>query len=255
MVRGGRAVAWRFQCAYSNLHVPERNWEFNVTRWIAVVIAMSCVVAERRGAAQATGARVSGRVTMLEKRNKPSRDLGAAVVSLEGAGVSTRPTTVDVAVNDKEFAPRVVVVPVGSTVRFPNHDPFDHNVFSASAPNQFDLGQYGRGETKGWAFTHPGLVRVFCNIHPHMVAFVHVLAGPYSAQPAADGTFLIENVPPGTYTLRVWHERSPEVTRELNVAAPGVSGIEIQLDARGFRWVSHKNKYGEEYPSDAGERY
>lgn len=248
-------VVWRFQCAYSNLHVRVRNREFNVMRWIAVLIGVSCVVVEHRGAAQATGARVSGRVTMLEKANKPSRDLGAAVVSLEGTGVSTRPVMVDLAVNDKEFAPRVVVVAVGSTVRFPNHDPFDHNVFSASTPNQFDLGQYGRDETKGWVFTHPGLVRVFCNIHPRMVAFVHVLAGPYYAQPAADGTFIIDNVPPGAYTLRVWHERSPEVTRELSVAAPRVSGIEIQLDARGFRWVPHKNKYGEEYPSDAGERY
>lgn len=255
MVCGKSVVVWRFQYDGSNLHVRERNREFNVMRWIAVLLGVSCVVGEHRGAAQATGARVSGRVTMLEKANKPSRDLGAAVVSLEGAGGSTRPATVAVAVNDKEFAPRVVVVPVGSTVRFPNHDPFDHNVFSASTPNQFDLGQYGRGETKAWVFTHPGLVRVFCNIHPRMVAFVHILAGPYFAQPAADGTFLIDNVPPGAYTLHVWHERSPEVTRELSVAAPGVSGIEVQLDARGFRWVPHKNKYGEEYPSDAGERY
>ena len=72
----------------------------------------------------------------------------------------------------KEFSPHVLVIPAGSTVSFPNHDPFNHNVFSVSEPNQFDLGLYGRGEAKGYTFTSPGLVRVFCNIHPRMVAFV-----------------------------------------------------------------------------------
>jgi plastocyanin len=224
-------------------------------RWLGVVVGVSCAAGAPRGAAQATGARVSGRITMLEKKNKPSRDLGAAVVFLAGAGHPAPPVTVDIAINDKEFAPRVVVVPLGSTVRFPNNDPFDHNVFSASDTNPFDLGQYGRGESKGWAFARGGLVRVFCNVHPRMVAFVHVLASPYYTQPGADGTFAIDGVPPGLYTLHVWHERSPEVTRELSVAASGASDIQVQLDARGFRWVPHKNKYGDDYPEDVGERY
>jgi plastocyanin len=184
--------------------------------------------------------------------------LGAAVVYLEGGGAdgAARPVTVDIAMNDKEFVPRVVVVPAGSAVRFQNHDPFDHNAFSASGPNPFDLGQYGRGEAKAWTFTNPGLVRVFCNVHPRMVAFVQVMAGRYFTQAAADGSFEIAAVPPGTWVLHAWHERSQEVSQAVNVTAAGAAGIELQLDARGFRWTPHKNKYGKDYPTNAGrERY
>src|SRR2546422_3062043 len=156
-------------------------------RWIALLAGLSCI-AWQRGAAQG---RVSGRIAVLEKKNKPSPDLSSAVVYLEGAGPPAPPVTVEIAINDKEFVPRVVVVPVGSTVRFQNHDPFDHNVFSGSRPNPFDLGQYGRGEAKTWTLTSPGLVRVFCNIHPRMVAFVQVMAGRHFTQAAADGSFEI----------------------------------------------------------------
>lgn len=224
-------------------------------RWVALLVGVSCIVVARRVAGQG-GGRVTGRVTLLEKGGGPSRDLGAAVVYLEATTPVARPVTVDVAINDKEFVPRVVVVPVGSTVRFLNHDPFDHNVFSASDPNPFDLGQYGRGEARGWTFAGAGLTRVFCNVHPRMVMFVQVMAGRYFAQPDADGSFSIDGVAPGRYLLHVWHERSPQVTQEVRVTGAGVSGIELQLDARGFHWVPHKNKYGKDYPTNAGrERY
>lgn len=204
-----------------------------------------------------SGSRVTGRITTLEKGSQPSADLGTAVVYLEAASSQpARPVSADVAISDKEFVPRVVVVPVGSTVRFLNHDPFDHNVFSASEGNAFDLGQYGRGEAKGWTFTSPGLVRIFCNVHPRMVAYVQVMAGRYFVQPSADGGFVIPDVPPGAYVLHAWHERSPQATREVKVTAAGTPAIEVQLDARGFRWMPHKNKYGRDYPTNAGrERY
>jgi plastocyanin len=200
---------------------------------------------------------VAGRITISEKNGKASPDLGAAVVYLEGGSrAEARPGTFDIATSDKEFVPRVVAVPLGSTVRFPNHDPFNHNVFSASEANQFDLGLYGRGEAKGYTFTSAGLVRVFCNIHPRMVAFVVVLPTRYFAQPTADGTFTIEDVPPGSYTLHVWHERSPQVAQQVAVSRQGVADLAVDLDARGFRAVPHKNKYGKDYPTNAGrERY
>src|SRR6266576_5028721 len=159
-----------------------------------------------------TAGRVAGRIVILEKDNKPSPDLSDAVLYLETpAAVTTgaRPVTVEIAITDKTYAPHVVVVPLGSTVRFPNHDPFNHNVFSVSEPTSFDLGLYGRGETKGYTFEHPGLVRVYCNVHPRMVAYVWVMANRYYAQPASDGGFTIENVPAGRYRLHVWHERIP----------------------------------------------
>lgn len=225
-------------------------------RWRALLFAACCVGPWQGGDAQGSGRRVAGRLTMLEKKNKPSPDLGAAVVYLERHAVPGSPVATEIAISDKEFVPRVVAVPVASAVRFTNHDPFEHNVFSVSEPAAFDLGAYGRGEGKQWTFTTPGLVRVFCNVHPRMVAFVQVMATRYYTQPAADGTFAIEDVAPGQYVLHVWHERSPEAVRELSVAAAGVSGLEIQLDARGFRRVEHKNKFGEDYVTDAGrDRY
>ena len=105
-------------------------------RWTALLAGVSCLAL-----AQA-GSRVTGRIAMLEKGDKPSSDLGAAVVYLDGGAAATAapaaPVTVDVAIDGKEFVPRVVVVPVGSAVRFKNHDPFDHNVFSASRSNALD---------------------------------------------------------------------------------------------------------------------
>ncbi len=219
-------------------------------RWILLLLSAASTAAAQGGA------RVTGRVTMQEKGGKPSSDLAAAVISLEGAGAPAPPITVDIAISDKEYVPRVVVVPVGSTVRFTNRDPFDHNVFSASDSNAFDLGQYGRGEARSQLFSHAGVVRVFCNVHPRMVAFVDVMSTRTYTQPASDGSFVIADVTPGLYTLRVWHERSPQVARELRVTAAGASEIELELDARGFHWAPHKNKYGKDYPTNAGrERY
>src|SRR6266436_4592879 len=153
--------SWRFRYDYSKLQRLERNRE-QAMRWSPLLVAVGCITAVTLGIVQGG---VAGRVTMLEKGGKSSPDLGAAVIYLEGdqTDAAARPVTVDIAINDKEYVPRVVVVPVGSTVRFQNHDPFDHNVFSVSEPSPFDLGQYGRGETRTWTFTKPGLVRVFCN--------------------------------------------------------------------------------------------
>ena len=207
--------------------------------------------------AAAQGAPVRGRIVILEKDNKPSTDLGDAVVFLEGLGDPAPATRFDVTISDKAFAPHVLVVPVGSTVAFPNHDPFDHNVFSVSEGNSFDLGLYGRGEGKSVTLQHPGLVRVFCNVHPRMVALVLVMGTHHYAQPGADGSFTINGVGPGSYRLHVWHERAPtEVVKEVTVGATGVSDLVVTLNARGFRWQPHKNKFGKDYPTNAGrERY
>ncbi len=204
-------------------------------------------------------ARVAGRIVILEKDNKPSPDLSDAVLYLEApASVTTaaRPMAVEVAITDKTYAPHVLVVPLGSTVRFPNHDPFNHNVFSVSDPNSFDLGLYGRGDAKSYTFDHPGLVRVYCNVHPRMVAYVLVMENRYYAQPAGDGSFAIDNVPPGRYRLHVWHERIPtEVVKDVS-AGSAQSDVQIALNARGYKWEPHHNKYGRAYPTNAGrERY
>jgi plastocyanin len=201
-------------------------------------------------------AQVSGKVTIAEAGGKAASDVGNAVVYLEGRGPRGNPVRVEMTLDGRTFSPRVVVVPVGSTIVFPNHDPFNHNVFSLSDPNAFDLGLYGRGEKGEHRFRRAGVVQVYCNIHPQMAGFIVVRDNVYYAQPGADGTYRVENVAPGNYTLHVWHERAPEVTREIVVPEGGLADQDVTMDASGYRLAAHKNKYGQEYGSGASrERY
>src|SRR5207244_5516540 len=140
----------------------------------------------------------------------------------------------------RQFRPRVIVVPVGTTVNFPNLDPFNHNVFSSDSGNAFDLGLYGRGEATNHRFTRAGLVRVYCNIHPRMSGFVVVRDNGWFAQPGADGSFSIPNVPPGTYMLKAWHERGGESSQEITVPAGGLANVDVRMDAGAYQYVQHK---------------
>jgi hypothetical protein len=209
------------------------------------------------GGAQATPAKttVSGRLTILDRGNRSANDVGQSVIWLE----STSPTGItpgrsETFTEGKQFLPRVSVVPVGSTIAFPNHDPFNHNVFSLSPEARFDLGLYGRGESKSAQLPRAGVVRVYCNVHAQMSAIIVVRDNPYYAQPGADGSFTISDVPPGSYVLHAWHERGGESTRSVTVPAGGLRNAAIQLDARGYRFVQHLNKFGQPY-TQQGRRY
>lgn len=199
--------------------------------------------------------RVAGRVTVVERGAAQASDVAAAVVWLTGPG-APRPqaTRTEMVTEARQFRPRVLVVAMGSTVTFPNHDPFNHNIFSAQ-PTQFDLGLFGRGEGPRQQFPRAGLVRLYCNIHPRMSAFLLVTETPFWIQPGPDGTFAIENVPPGRYQLHAWHERTgDERVQDITVPATGVSNVDVRLDARGYAFVQHLNKYGRPYGT-ARERY
>jgi len=197
---------------------------------------------------------VAGRVTMLDKDDHPG-DVGQAVVWLATpAPVPVAPVRAEMGTTDKEFSPHVLVIPVGSTVSFPNHDPFNHNVFSLSEENPFDLGLYSRGEGRTVKFGRPGIVRVYCNVHAQMSAIVVVRDNPYVTQPGSDGSFSLPVVPAGSYELHLWHERAPEVTRPLEVPPAGVEDLTLELDARGYQFKPHLNKFGQPYPQQ-GRRY
>jgi len=216
----------------------------------ALVGAVACVTL----GAGTVRAQVSGRLTVTDVGGRPAQDLGDAVIWIEGRGPRSAATRVDMSLDSRQFRPRVVVVPTGSTVNFPNLDPFNHNVFSLSTPNDFDLGLYGRNEAQSKRFARAGLVRVFCNIHPRMSGFVVVRDNAWYAQPGADGSFTIAGVAAGTYTLKVWHERAPEYSRQITVPAGGVSGLEIAVDASQYRYVQHADKNGQTYGTTR-ERY
>ena len=218
---------------------------------LAIFGAVACVTA------LPLQAQVSGRLQVTDAGGNAANDLGNAVVYIEGRGprASAR-QQVDMSLDARQFRPRVIVVPQGTTVSFPNLDAFNHNVFSSDSGNVFDLGLYGRNQSERHRFSRPGLVRVYCNIHPRMGGFVVVRDNAWFAQPAADGSFTIPNVPPGTYTLHIWHERAGETSQPIIVPAGGLGNLALRMDASTYRYVQHKNKYGQDYGSGSTrERY
>src|SRR5690606_28576284 len=169
---------------------------------VVLVLAASLTVVANTALAQGS---VSGRITMLERDGHRTTDLSNAVVFLEPAHGDARagaPVSVSIAMESRQFVPRIRVVPVGSTIEFPNHDPFRHNVFSKAGPNEFDLGLYGRGDSRGATVRRAGVFPIFCNIHARMVAFAVAVPTKHFVQAGADGTFEIDGVPAGRYTLR-----------------------------------------------------
>ena len=201
---------------------------------------------------------ITGRVTVLDKGDKQADDVSQTVVWIETVVPVAMPVeTVTVNTSKKEFQPHLVVLPVGSSVTFPNTDAFDHNVFSLTDNALFDLGSFGRGEARGTTFTRPGIVRIYCNVHPNMSSVVVVRDNPYYALPSADGSFTISDVPVGTYVLHAWHERANNPVSQQVEVTGNVSGeLALQLDAREYEFVQHLNKFGRPYSmARRGRRY
>jgi plastocyanin len=201
---------------------------------------------------------VSGRVTLTERPGEQSTDIGNTVIYLvptAAASARTAPTQASIAMNGRTFVPRVRVVTPGSRVDFPNQDPFSHNIFSTAPGAVFDLGLYPSGRSRDAQFRRAGVFPVYCNIHPRMTAFVVVVPSPHFTMAGGDGRWTIANVPAGEYTLHIWHERGAETKQPLQVASAGQSGVDVTVDARGFRFAQHKNKFGREYDRTGRDRY
>jgi plastocyanin len=130
---------------------------------------------------------------------------------------------------DESFSPRVVAITRGSTVEFPNFDPYFHNVFSLSGAATFDLGRYPDGQSRSRQFATPGIVKVYCHIHSQMSATIVVLDHPYFTIPDEDGRFTIPNVPAGRYTLVGWHERVGEQASHITVDGARVTTADVSL--------------------------
>ena len=144
---------------------------------------------------------------MPGRRDTP--DQRVAVVYLESAprgAFEDRPgPTVVLDQKNENFVPHILAITIGTSVEFLNSDRTYHNVFSLSKANSFDLGRYPPGRAKAVRFDHPGIVRVFCEIHSHMNAFILVFAHRHFAVTGAQGEYRIDGVPPGAYTVSVWH--------------------------------------------------
>ena len=226
--------------------MSERKAVTKVAMMVLVALIAALPVANGQGP-------VSGQVSIVERPGEQTEDLGNAVVYLEltnGQKAKLSPTNEAMALQARQFAPRVRVVPQGSKVEFSNQDPFSHNVFTKAAQGPFDTDVFGRGKKKSTTVKEAGVYPLYCNVHPRMTAFLIAVNTPYYAQAGADGRFSIGNVPPGTYRLHVWHERAGEQTAAITVAAGGLGGLKYQLDARNYKYVQHKNKNGKDYAAN-----
>ncbi len=197
---------------------------------------------------------VTGDVTVFQKKLfggvKKKRNMRGVVVYITGFKNEAPEKVPDIVQKNREFSPDILPVVVGQEVRFPNHDKIYHNVFSISPVESFDLGQYKSTEPpKLVTFRKPGLVPIFCNIHPEMITYVVVLENNAYAITNKEGTFQIENVPPGTYNINAWLPKAKRVSQEI-VVQPGQK-TEIHLEIKQIiKMKPHNRKDGSDYPPE-----
>lgn len=172
-------------------------------------------------------------VVVAEKGGKP---VGDAVAVLEAA--PAKPVQAGkflITQKDLAFKPLVLVIPVGSTVDFGNLDRVRHHVYSFSPARKFELKLFGHGETRPVRFDRPGLVAVGCNIHDSMQAFIKVVDSPFAAKTGADGRVVLRGVPPGNWTLRIYHPRlrapGNELAMPVEIRTSKVQPVEVKLRA------------------------
>jgi plastocyanin len=152
------------------------------------------------------------------------------LVTLEPADGRWKPRTpkhVVLEQRNREFLPHVMAISVGSTVAFPNFDPVFHNVFSTSPTAPFDLGLYKSNEAREFTFPKEGIVRLGCNLHANMSAFIAVVAAPAYVVTDGEGRFAFRRLPPGKYRLKAWSERSAApITQDIAVR-PGKNTVDV----------------------------
>lgn len=200
---------------------------------IALLLTPALALAQdkKAGDSQKTGS-VRGKVRLTVKGVK-LKDLGPLVVYLDAVKGKLKyeipkknPT---ISQKNAKFQPKFLVIAAGQTVDFPNNDKVDHNVFSYSKKNAFDLGIYPKGQSKDKLFKEPGVVKIYCSVHSSMNAVIFVAPSPYHAIATSSGSFEIRNVPPGRYRLRTWNSKLPAGSKKVKVKAGAVTDKEISI--------------------------
>jgi plastocyanin len=215
-----------------------------------VVIGLAALGAQSREAPRPRGV-ISGRVEVqgapaATERRPGVSDLGMpparelvdrtrSVIYLEtapgGAFEDLESARVRLDQRNETFVPFVLAITVGTVVDFPNNDLTYHNVFSLSKVRRFDLGRYPKGQSKSVRFDRPGIVRVFCDIHSHMNAFILVFSHRFFAVTDAEGRYRLPAVPPGSYTVMAWNDGEMRESRTVTVAPDG-SSAEVDFHIR-----------------------
>jgi plastocyanin len=211
------------------------------------------VLALTGSAAAGPTGRVVGKVTVTEADGKlaPGADIVVYVV-----GFTEPPGSHGAQIEQKgrKFVPDLVAITVGEAVTFPNGDPFLHNVFSQSATRKFDLGSFKMHDAKTKDFPSPGVVDVYCNIHPEMAATILVLPNRRHVRANKDGSYVLDGVPAGDWTVFAYTRRA---ARPVSAKVSVKPGLDTRLDLAMQRGVEpeHLNKYGEKYRPGAASTY
>lgn len=171
-------------------------------------------------------ATITGKITARGVRSSEN-----VVIYLEEVKGDFKPPKKNAVMDQKNliFIPHVLPVLVGTTVDFPNNDDVRHNVFSPKKENKFNLGTYASGVVRKVTFEKPGIAPLLCNVHAEMSAFIIVLKNPYFAVSNREGIFEIKDVPPGTYTIKTWHEKLKEHKQEIIVPETGIVNLDLKL--------------------------
>ena len=216
---------------------------------VSFVLSFVPFVTKVNGQGRRTGT-IRGRVDLrrvpppVEPRPNVA-DLGAATTTLDltdrlksvvylesaprGAFETVETTHAVMDQRGERFVPHVLAITTGTIVDFPNSDHIYHNVFSLSKTRPFDLGRYAAGHSKPVKFDKPGIVRVFCDIHSHMNAFILVFSHPFFSLTDADGRYRIDNIPPGTYNVVAWNEGVASEPRSITVVDNGIEEEDFTL--------------------------
>jgi len=201
---------------------------------------------------------VSGKVVLHEqgkhRRLKDESQVAVWLVPVDGdpvAKASYRAPQFQMRQQDKRFEPHLLVIPVGSTVKFPNRDPWFHNVFSLYRGKRFDLGLYQAGSQKSVQFDRLGPSYIFCNIHPEMSAVILAVDSHFIGVSDSSGKVSIADVPAGRYRVHFWYEFAAEPeeleSREIAVGQEDVSFGTTTVTVKSRRDPKHTNKYGGQY--------
>ncbi|MDO8730493.1 MAG: carboxypeptidase regulatory-like domain-containing protein [Candidatus Omnitrophota bacterium] len=172
-----------------------------------------------------------GRVTLDTAAGQPRANASDVVVFLENVegAPASEPRPAEMRQLGKQFSPEVLPVVVGTQVSFPNQDNVYHNVFSRSKTKPFNLGMIKQEDKPSLRFDAPGLVKVYCHIHAHMVGYILVLNNPFFAVTDAQGSFEISGIPPGQYTVRAWQRFGPEETATVQLAQGQTQDLDFHL--------------------------
>lgn len=159
---------------------------------------------------------ITGKVTLSGLRS--NADAVVYIEKIDGKSFDPPAEPVVMDQKGKDFLPKVVPVVTGTTVDFLNSDPFAHNVFTPDAcADEFNLGSWETGEARSWTFDEPCAAVLLCKVHPEMIAFVVAVDTPYFAVTDAEGNYTIPDLPAGTYTVSVWHERFDKTSQTVTV--------------------------------------